>query len=249
MSRDHAKQTRHATRDRGDREVGDDRAPPSFSASLQRAVSTLTGDSRQMRAFQADPESHIDRATRQTEPLATHAPEVASALVSKSVTAMSFLASKVPQTPDPDPLDPHPAPKLTPGEESSLGRYWWYAEKPSRFFSEVARGKLTYEGAETAQALMPQAFEQLQAQVAEALTTQLAKGNRLPFRQRQTLGVLLDFAATPSQRPDHAMFLQGNLKSLDEPPPPPPAPRRNAATPNQQRSSYDRLEADGPGRR
>lgn len=60
MSRDHAKQTRHASRDRGDREVGDERTP-SFGASLQRAVSALTGDSRQVRAFQADPARFLTR--------------------------------------------------------------------------------------------------------------------------------------------------------------------------------------------
>ncbi len=198
--------------------------------------------------FKSDPEGFIDRTTRQTESINSHSPEVAAGLVQKSVSAMSFLASKVPRSPDPDPLDPHPAPKLTPGEQSSVGRYWWYAEKPSRFFSEVARGKLTYEGAETAQALMPRAFEQLQQQTAEELTARMAKGERIPFRQRQILGVLLDFAATPSQRPEHARFLQQNTQPLQEPPPS-PAPRRNAAPLNQQRSSYDRLEADGPGRR
>lgn len=197
--------------------------------------------------FQADPESYIDRVARQHESLAAHSPEIAESLTAKHVQAMTFLASKVPVSPDPDPLDPHPAPALTRGEEAELGRYWWYVEKPSRFYAEVARGKLTYEGAEVAQALTPGAFEQLQAQTAEALTERLAKGERLPFRQRQVLGVLLDFAATPSQRPEHARFLQQN--AITPEPPPPPAPRRAAPNPSQRTSSYDRLEADGPGRR
>lgn len=198
--------------------------------------------------FQADPAGFIDRTTRQTESLNNHSPEVAQALVQRSVSAMAFMASKVPVTPDPDPLDPHPAPKLTPGEQTELGRYWWYAEKPSRFFSEVARGKVTYEGAETAQVLMPLAFEELQQQTLEAIVDMKAKGVKLPYRQELVIGTLMDIAAHPSQRPDHASFLQKNMLSLTEPPPP-PAPRRTAAPANQQRSSYDRLEASGPGRR
>lgn len=199
--------------------------------------------------FQSDPESFVDRATRQAESIASHDQELADALVSRQVQAMSFLSSKVPVSPDPDPLDPHPAPKMTPNEQSELARYAWYAEKPARFFSEVARGKITFEGAETAQALMPRAFADLQARTEEELATQLARGHKLPYRQRQLLGVLLDMATTPSQRPDHARFLQANVSSeaADPTPPPPKRPLRSA--PGSHMNALDRLEMGGPGRR
>lgn len=216
-----------------------DKMPPTRALS-RTALSKVA-------EFQADPETYLDKVARQHEALAAHSPEIAEALTAKHVQAMTFMASKVPVSPDPDPLDPHPAPKLTANEQAELGRYWYYVEKPSRFYAEVARGKLTYEGAEVAKALTPGAFEQLQMQTAEALTERLAKGDKLPFRQRQTLGVLLDFATTPSQRPEHARFLQKN--AITPEPPPPPAPRRAAPIPSQRTSSYDRLEADGPGRR
>jgi len=124
----------------------------------------------------------------------------------------------------------------------------WYVEKPSRFFDEVARGKLTYEGAETAQRLMPRAFEDLQMRTMDALATQMARGKKLPFRQRQIIGVLMDMAATPSQRPDHAAFLQQNVLPLTEPPQAAPARNRPVSIPTQ-RSALDRLEANGPGKR
>lgn len=198
--------------------------------------------------FQADPEAYVEKATRQTEALSVHSPEVAAGLVSRQVQGLAFLAEKVPVTPDPDPLDPHPAPKMTSGEQHELARYAWYVEKPSRFFSEVARGKVTFEGAETAQRLMPRAFESLQQQTMEALATQMARGNKLPYRQRQMIGVLMDVAATPSQRPDHAAFLQQNVLPLPEETPAAPA-KRPSATTQPQRSALDRLEADGPGKR
>lgn len=202
-------------------------------------------------AFQNDPEQLVNHSTRDVEGLAAHSPDIASGIVSRHVQAMTFLSGKVPQQADPDPLDPHAAPHMTASEQSSFARYAYYVDKPDRFFEEVARGKLTPEGAETAQALMPRAFEELQAQTAEALALQLSRGNRLPFRQRQVLGQLLDFAATPSQRPQHASFLQQNLVDVlpsNEPTSAAPATsRRSSITPSG--SALDRLEAGGPGHR
>lgn len=198
--------------------------------------------------FKADPEAYVDKATKQTEAMATHSPELAGALVSRNVQAMALLSSKVPVSPDPDPLDPHPARRMTSNEEAELARYAWYVDKPQRFFAEVARGKMTFEGAEVARSLMPRAFAELQEKTAETLALQLAKGQKLPFRQRQVLGVLLDMATTPSQRPEHAAFLQKNVLPLQEEPPTAPAPKRSVSI-STQRSALDRLEADGPGKR
>lgn len=203
-------------------------------------------------AFQADPDAFVDKATRHVEAVATHSPEIASTLVQRQVQAMTFLSNKVPQQDDPDPFDPHKAPKMTANEEAEFGRYAYYVDKPERFFAEVAKGKLVPEGAEVAQALMPRAFDELRAQTADALATQLARGTRIPFRQRLLLGTLLDFAATPSQRPEHARFLQQNVVDSAAPsdkiPKSAPAKSRAASIPSQ-RSSLDQLEAGGPGRR
>lgn len=202
-------------------------------------------------AFQADPDAFVDHATQQTESMATHSPEIASALVARQVQAMTFLASKVPYQGESDPLDPHPKIRMTPSEEASFARYAWYTEKPDRFFAEVSRGKLTPEGAEVAQALMPRAFEQLQQETFDALTTQLARGNKIPFRQRELLGQLLDFAATPAQRPEHRTFLQQNVADVlpsKEPSLAAPAKMRRAST-TPSGSALDRLEAGGPGHR
>lgn len=196
--------------------------------------------------YQADPDAFVDRATKQAESITTHDPELADAIVQRQVKAMSFLASKLPVTPDPDPMDPHPAPKMTPNEEAEFGRYAWYAEKPARFFAEVSRGKITFEGAETAQALMPRAFAALQEQTQEHIATMMSRGDKIPFRQRQYIGVLLDMAATPSQRPDHARFLQANV-SQDAPPPPPPKKALMDA-PKSHMSALDRLELGAAGR-
>lgn len=203
-------------------------------------------------AFQANPEAFVDHATAQTESISTHSPEIATGLVTRQVRAMAFLASKAPQQAEPDPLDPHPRVHMTPSEEASFARYAWYTERPERFFAEVSRGMLTPEGAETAQVLMPRAFAELQAQTFDALTTQLARGNRLPDRQRRLLGELLDFAATPAQRPQHRTFLQQNvsdvLPSDQQIKSAAPAPSRPFPS-SQSVSALDRIESGGPGRR
>jgi hypothetical protein len=216
-----------------------DRMPPAKQLAT-KALATVAD-------YQRDPEAYVDKVTRQVESIAAHDPELADGLVQRHIQAQTFLASKVPVSPDPDPMDPHPAPKMTPNEMSEFGRYAWYTEKPARFFAEVARGKLTFEGAETAKALMPRAFAELQDRTLEEIAGQMAKGTKIPYRQRQYLGVLLDMAATPSQRPDHAAFLQANV-SQDEPTPPPPK-RSLMNAPKSHMSALDRLESSGVGRR
>jgi hypothetical protein len=198
----------------------------------------------------ADPEAFIAKVARTTEPMATSAPELAGALAQRMTDAVSFLASKVPSPPPPDPLDPHPTPMLTDAEASRLAKYAWYTERPARFFEEVEHGHLTFEGIETAKALMPGAFAELQARTAEGLATLAAQGRKPPFAERQKLGALLDFPATISQGFAHAQFLQKNAVLASQAASgPAPAPKRATSQISTQRSPLDRLEASGPGRR
>lgn len=203
-------------------------------------------------AFQADPESFINRVTRQTEAMGVVAPNVAASVVQRHVDAASFLASKVPPV-DRDPLDPHPAPHLTDAQAHEIAQYSWYLDKPARFFEEAGRGKLTFEGAEVARVLMPGAFAQLQEQVLSGMADSLARGVRLPFAQREKVGLLLGVPATPSQRPEHMALLQQNVSvapAAGQGPTPPQAqgPKRPVQIRTQQ-SALDRLETEGPGRR
>jgi hypothetical protein len=197
----------------------------------------------------ADPEAFIDQVTRQTEAIAVTAPELAGGLSKRMTDGISFLASKMPQSPPPDPLDPHPRTRMTDAQASEFARYAWYVEKPSRFFVEVSHGKLTFEGIETAKALMPGAFAEMQARTAEGLATLAAQGRQPPYQQRANLGMLLGFPATPDQRPEHRAFLQANAMLTSSQPTSGPAPAKRASSNISQRSPLDRLEAGGPGRK
>lgn len=199
--------------------------------------------------WQADPGAFAERVARQTETMSATAPELAGGLSKRMTDGLSFLASKMPSGPPPDPLDPKPAPKMTDQEAAKFARYAWYVEKPARFFDEVAHGKLTFEGIETARTLMPGAFAELQARTAEGLATLAAQGRKPPFQQRAALGSLLGFPAVPSQRPDHAAFLQANAAAIGitqgAPPKKGGTPSRSIST----SSALDRLEEGGVGRR
>jgi len=222
------------------------RPPESFHSvpvreRAQRALQRIA-------EIQADPASYTERVTRATEPLHQTAPQLAGALTQRFTDFAAFMAARVPVKPDPDPFDPHPAPRLTDAQAHTLALYDWYAEKPIRFFEDAERGKITPEGVEVAKTMMPRAFAELQQRTAEGLTELLARGVAPPYAQRAKLGALLDFPAVPSQRPQHMRLLQSNVLGSAEaakaPPPTAPgatAPKRPIPTKTQQ-SALDRLE-------
>ena len=220
--------------------------PSSIAMPKGRPSERAEAAMRDVAAIQRDPAGLADKVTRATEAMSSHSPELGAAVGQRMISAYNFLARKMPVSDDPDPLDPHPAPQMSDAQAAEFARYHWYAEKPERFFQEVSAGKLTPEGAETARELMPRAFAELQSKTAEALATQMARGNRLPYQQRLILGQLLGFAATPDQRIGHMQLLQKNVVVSPETTGAPAKPR-SGSTPTKQ-SALDRLESKGPGR-
>ena len=200
--------------------------------------------------IQADPERFVEEVTRRTEGMAQHAPMLAGAFTKRATDAAAFLASKMPPQPPPDPFDPRPRPKMTPTQAMEFARYADYVQRPARFFEEAERGQITFEGVETAKALMPRAFAEMQMRVAEGLADMLARNLTVPIRQRERLGLLMDFPAVPSQRPEHALFLQSNVLGSDKANQ--PTPPQGAGKPTSIKSpssALDRLEERGAGRR
>lgn len=205
---------------------------------------------KEIAALQSDPQGTTDAIAHKMDPVAATHPEIAQALVSRHVAALTFLASKMPSASERDPLDPHPVPHMNDADAASFSRYAFYTQKPERFFVEMAHGKVTYEGAETAQALCPAAFAELQERTLDAIATHMARGRSIPFQQRLKIGDMLDIAATPAQQPDHAAFLQSNTAVLDSGKnKAPPASKGPAKGLSQRSSALDALEQSGPGRR
>ena len=111
-----------------------------------------------------------------------------------------------------------------------------------RFFEELERGKITYEGTETIRTLMPDAFAEVQQRAIVGLSELMSRGVAPPYRQRERLGILLGVAAVPSQRPEHMRLLQSNLLPSEQSETNRPAPSRGPPIKAQQ-TTLDRLEA------
>lgn len=189
--------------------------------------------------LQANPQRIMDAVTQQTRPMLDTAPDLAGVVQTRAVQALAFIASKAPTRTDHDPLDPHPPARMSDVEAASFMRTVEYASRPVKFFEDLERGKLTFEGAEAARALMPGAFAELQSRVLDQLADLRTRGVRPPYQQRQYLGAILDIPATPSQRPDHMAFLQGNVQ---QPAKMQPAPPKRPLPTKSSKSSLDRLE-------
>lgn len=220
--------------------------PGKAISSMDRAKSTAETVTK----IQADPEKYLENVARHTEAVGQHAPMLAGAFQKRATDAVAFLASKLPPQAPPDPFDPRPRARMTPVQAMEFARYADYVEKPMRFFEEAQRGQITFEGVEVAKALMPRAFAEMQMRVAEGLADMLARNLTVPIRQRERLGLLMDIPAVPSQRPDHAAFLQSNVigsEKANQPPPPKGAGKPTAV--KSPSSALDRLEERGAGRR
>jgi len=211
---------------------------------------TADDAANQIAALQADPAGTSERMTKAVEPISESHPEVADVLIARQAQALAFLASKAPPREEYDPLAPHQRARMSDAEAYTFSKYVSYAQKPERFFEEVAAGKVTYEGAETAAALMPRAFAELQARTMESIAAHMARGRSIPVQERQKIGDMLGIPATPAQRPEHQAFLQSMLQSTAQAQASAPRAAKSGGSPAKaQRSALDMLEANGPGRR
>lgn len=192
---------------------------------------------------QTNPEAVADAMADKTGHIAKVAPNVAGAVTQRLASAAAFLAAKMPPTAEPDPFRPGQAPRVSTSDAATFLRYYDYAQQPMRFYAEVERGRITHEGAETAQALTPQAFAELQTKTGLALADYIASGHQVPFATQERLGVLLNFAATPSQKVPHMRLLQANVQGDPgaDKLPPNAAPSRPLPS-SSQRSPLDRIE-------
>lgn len=223
---------------------------PATSGNL---IADAREAARKVASAQANPEAFASYVASQTAHLQSTAPNLAGSLQRRMTDALAFLARKTPSA-DPDPYDPHPAPPMNEQDSASYLRYHFYAEQPARFFQEVAAGKITPEGAETARALMPGAFAELQSRMGEAIAESITNGIQVPFENRRKIDALLGTETDPSSRPDHMRLLQANVQPISNPAQKqdsmglPQAPKRPLSTSTQPSSPYDRLTA-GIGRR
>lgn len=213
---------------------------------------------RVIREHQARPDLVDKRISQSVEPLRTTSPRLAANVEQNMKTALSFLASKLPERMQTDPFDPTKRTALSAAEAEKFNRYVSYVSNPSNVLDEMIRGKVTPEGAETLRAIAPKVFFSLQVATLEAINDQLASNKPIPYDNRLKLGLIFDIPTDASLRPGVMNFLQANTaeavatKDAEQqamgPGPMAKAPARPIMTPPQM-SRMDRISQSGPGRK
>ena len=127
-----------------------------------------------------------DALSRQGAALQEHAPDTSQAMQLASSRAVSFLASKLPQTQD-APLGP----KRTPGhsEVATFNRYYEAANHPTSILKQAAAGTLTSEGVEAVKTVYPTLYAKMQRQVLETLARR--NPEKIPYQTRQAISRIL----------------------------------------------------------
>jgi hypothetical protein len=213
---------------------------------------------RVIREYQARPDLVDKRISQSVEALRTTSPRLAANVEQNMKTALSFLASKLPERMQTDPFDPTKRTALSAAEAEKFNRYVAYVSNPSNVLDEMIRGKVTPEGAETLRAIAPKVFFSLQVATLEAINDQLASNKPIPYDNRLKLGLIFDIPTDASLRPGVMNFLQANTaeavatKDAEQqamgPGPMAKAPARPIMTPPQM-SRMDRISQSGPGRK
>lgn len=213
---------------------------------------------RVIREYQARPDLVDKRISQSVEALRMTSPRLAANVEQNMKTALSFLASKLPERMQTDPFDPTKRTALSAAEAEKFNRYVAYVSNPSNVLDEMVRGKVTPEGAETLRAIAPKVFFSLQVATLEAINDQLASNKPIPYDNRLKLGLIFDIPTDASLRPNVMSFLQANTaeavatKDAEQqamgPGPMNKAPARPIMTPPQM-SRMDRISQSGPGRK
>lgn len=192
----------------------------------------LTGDnrkdydrlSRSIRAAASNMPATSDRLSRNLGDLPTHAPKVASAIVSTSLRGLNYLAQTLP----PSKIDSYSLqPQLTKGTRSSdaeISRFMRTAaavEDPMVVFREAKAGTLTRDHVEAFKAVYPNLYDEVRSEVMRQI---VETKTQLPYSRRIQLGILLDIPTDATLAPDfqraiQATYTSGEQAGAEIPPP------------------------------
>jgi hypothetical protein len=177
----------------------------------------------QVRDYEGNPEKLATDVASHTTRLADHSPDHAQAVSGVAGRAVSFLASKLPDTSPQGPLDKQR--EASADEIARFGRYYSVAQRPTVLLDHVARGTLTPEHLEAAENIYPRLVNEMRQQALSELAKQMAKGQRPPYKTRLSLAMFLGEPLNFSMSPQS---VQANQAAFSAPAPPQPAPASGA---------------------
>jgi len=141
----------------------------------------------------ANPEALAGRIGDATSHLAPHAPDTVSAMGIAASAAVAFLASKLPQTPDPGPYGHEWEPSST--EIAKFNRYYQGVQNPLSILKDAQNGSLSPETLEAAAAVHPELYTHIQTQLMQKSAQ---KGVTLPYQSKMMISMILGQNVVPS---------------------------------------------------
>lgn len=157
-----------------------------------------------IKKYSANPEMFSDAMEKSTKDLTGIAPNISQHLNVATGNALSFLASKMPQSNEHmNPLEPSPEPSAT--EMAKFERYRSVVKNPLLALEQIRDKTIGPETIETLSTVYPKLYEQLKQDLIERTFTQKAKGKSIPYQTKQAISMFIGQSLDSSLDPQSIM--------------------------------------------
>ncbi len=160
-------------------------AAGKIAADDKKSYTKIT---EQIQSLNQDIEGTTNKIHDNTAGLEQHAPAVVDAMRQTAGRAISFLASKIPQTSDPGPLARKPEPSGT--QIAHFNEYYQAVENPLVIMKQAAEGTLTQESLEAVATVHPALFTQIKQALMSSLSDN-KKAKDMPYHKKMMISLLL----------------------------------------------------------
>lgn len=165
-------------------------------AEREKQTAAMVTTAKAVQSYAANP-AEMDRDVAQSlGSFAAVAPKAAAAYADTTRRAVAFLASKVPPGLAPRGLQPHlERPQVSDAARAKWERYVEAVKNPAGVVDDMARGRLSIEGAETLRTVYPAIYQDVQRKLTEQISD---LRTRLPQRAKMELSILYGVPVDPS---------------------------------------------------
>lgn len=140
---------------------------------------------KQLKSYQDNPEKLQNIA----QDLGHYLPDHASALASSAVNAGKYLSSLRPNTSSSLPMDAKNVPNAV--QKSQYNRALDIAQDPLHVMGRIKDGTITPFDVTTLKAIFPGAYNKMAMEIVDKVNNQMAKGEAIPYRVRQSLSIFM----------------------------------------------------------
>ena len=190
--------------------------------------------SDELTEFLSNPQKTMDRIKRNTGDVSEVAPNVATAMMVKSVQAARYLYDRMPKPMTRGSLVPS---KFKPSDLdlAKFERIAAVIDNPQAALDSLKAGMLTPEEVDALRANYPKIYERIVMTLAEQIPELREK---LPYKERVQLSILFDVPVDETMEPEFLMAM-GTIGIL-----PPPMPPQGEKQPKSKLGSYSKLSVD-----